>query len=150
MHSLHEHESVCACGVWCAGSVSVSAYPYSRYSICIVYMGMHVCVYMCCVLWSERNHGLRWRAARALVHKQLRARLGLQDCRFSFTGAAPVQLETLDFFLSLGVPLLEIFGLSESSGTCLSHTIRLRLLLLCLTGAPSSCLFPSSRVSSAL
>ena len=32
------------------------------------------------------------------------------------TGAAPIPFEILQFFRSLGVPLSEVYGLSETSG----------------------------------
>ena len=34
-------------------------------------------------------------------------------CRYQLTGAAPISKETLEFFLSLGLPLYEVFGMSE-------------------------------------
>ena len=33
-----------------------------------------------------------------------------------FTAAAPISRDTLEFFLSLGVPIYEIFGMSETTG----------------------------------
>lgn len=54
--------------------------------------------------------------ARALVFSKLRRRLGLDRARLCLVSAAPVTLETLEFFLSLGIPVLEIYGLSECTG----------------------------------
>jgi long-subunit acyl-CoA synthetase (AMP-forming) len=54
--------------------------------------------------------------ANALVFSKVRTRLGLDRCRFAMTGAAPISKDTLEFFLSLGLPLLEVYGMSECTG----------------------------------
>ncbi len=46
----------------------------------------------------------------------VRALLGLADVQCAVTAAAPMPVEILDFFRALGVPLSELYGLSESSG----------------------------------
>jgi long-chain acyl-CoA synthetase len=47
---------------------------------------------------------------------EVRARIGLDECRMAITGAAPIPREILEFFRALGVPLSEIYGLSETTG----------------------------------
>ena len=42
--------------------------------------------------------------------------LGLDRCRLIYTGAAPVSLETLRYFQSINIPLLELYGMSECTG----------------------------------
>ena len=54
--------------------------------------------------------------ANALVFSKVRARLGLDRCRIAITGAAPISKDTLEFFLSLGLPLYEVYGMSECTG----------------------------------
>ncbi len=49
-----------------------------------------------------------WGLANAIVFSKLRARIGLDRCRFALTGAAPISKDTLEFFLSFGLPLYEI------------------------------------------
>jgi len=46
----------------------------------------------------------------------VRAQIGLDDCKVAFSGAAPIPLEVFMFFLKLGLPMSEIYGMSESSG----------------------------------
>ncbi|XP_040898803.1 long-chain-fatty-acid--CoA ligase ACSBG2-like [Toxotes jaculatrix] len=58
--------------------------------------------------------------ANNLVFKKVRAALGLDRCKICFTGAAPITKETLEYFMSLNLPLMELYGMSESSGP---HTI---------------------------
>ncbi len=54
--------------------------------------------------------------ANALVFSKVRERVGLDRCRFALTGAAPISKDTLEFFLSLGIPLYEVYGMSECTG----------------------------------
>lgn len=54
--------------------------------------------------------------AKKLVFDTVRKRLGLDRARVCITSAAPISKATLEFFLSLGIPLLEVYGMSECSG----------------------------------
>ena len=54
--------------------------------------------------------------ARTFVFSKLRRRLGLDRARICLVSAAPVMRETLEFFLSLDIPVLEIYGMSECTG----------------------------------
>ncbi|MDJ0722204.1 MAG: AMP-binding protein [Desulfobacterales bacterium] len=54
--------------------------------------------------------------ADKLVFSKVRERLGLERCRLFFSTAAPIALDTLEFFLSLGLPITEIYGMSECTG----------------------------------
>ncbi|XP_043968787.1 long-chain-fatty-acid--CoA ligase ACSBG2-like [Gambusia affinis] len=60
--------------------------------------------------------------ANSLVFKRIRGELGLDRCRLCCTGAAPITKETLDYFMSLSIPVKELYGMSESSGP---HTVSL-------------------------
>ncbi len=67
---------------------------------------------------AQRGEPISVAAALAdhLVLGKVRARLGLHRVRHAASAAAPIALGTLEFFLSLGVPIFEIYGLSETSG----------------------------------
>lgn len=54
--------------------------------------------------------------AKLLVLKKIHRELGLDKCRHFYSGAAPITKETLDFFISIGIPLCEVYGMSESTG----------------------------------
>lgn len=54
--------------------------------------------------------------AKKLVFDKVRERLGMDRLRVAVTGAAPISKDTLEFFLSLGIPLLEVYGMSECTG----------------------------------
>ncbi len=54
--------------------------------------------------------------AKRLVLNNIKQSLGLSECKQIFSGAAPIRKDTLDFFISLGIPLVETFGMSELTG----------------------------------
>jgi long-chain acyl-CoA synthetase len=56
-----------------------------------------------------------WEQADDLVLSKLRAKLGLDELRWAVSGAAPIPKETLAFFLGLGIPIAEVWGMSELS-----------------------------------
>ncbi|OCB37459.1 AMP-dependent synthetase [Mycobacterium malmoense] len=56
-----------------------------------------------------------WAQADELVLSKLRERLGFGELRWAVSGAAPIPKETLAFFLGIGVPIAEVWGMSELS-----------------------------------
>jgi long-subunit acyl-CoA synthetase (AMP-forming) len=54
--------------------------------------------------------------ANALVFSKVRKTLGLDRARLLLTSAAPISRDTLEFFLSLGLPICEVYGMSECTG----------------------------------
>ncbi|MFI5047881.1 MAG: AMP-dependent synthetase/ligase, partial [Acidimicrobiia bacterium] len=57
-----------------------------------------------------------WERADGEHLRPVRELLGLADVRCAVASAAPMPVEILAFFRSLGVPLAEMYGLSESAG----------------------------------
>jgi long-chain acyl-CoA synthetase len=62
--------------------------------------------------WARKSRG---RLADKLVLSKIRALLGLDRVRLAITGAAAMSLATLRFFESLGIDILDMWGLSEST-----------------------------------
>jgi long-chain acyl-CoA synthetase len=56
-----------------------------------------------------------WAKADELVLSRLRERLGFGELRWALSGAAPIPKETLAFFGGIGIPMAEIWGMSELS-----------------------------------
>ena len=56
-----------------------------------------------------------WAQADELVLSKLREKLGLEQVRHAVSGAAPIPKETLAFFVGLGIPISEVWGMSELS-----------------------------------
>ena len=62
------------------------------------------------------GRGLQFAIAEKLVYSKVRAALGFDRCRVAVTSAAPISKDTLEFFLSLGIRILEVYGMSECTG----------------------------------
>ena len=56
-----------------------------------------------------------WAGADELVLSKLRERLGFGELRWALSGAAPIPRETLAFFAGIGIPIAEVWGMSELS-----------------------------------
>jgi long-chain acyl-CoA synthetase len=59
-----------------------------------------------------------------LILRALQNFLGLRNARIALTGAAPIPPEVLRFMRGLGVPLVEVYGLTESSGMILGQDLQ--------------------------
>jgi long-chain acyl-CoA synthetase len=57
----------------------------------------------------------------------VRELLGLDQAISAITGAAPIPVEILQFFRALGVPIAEIYGMSESSGPMTFDAVDVRV-----------------------
>jgi long-subunit acyl-CoA synthetase (AMP-forming) len=69
-----------------------------------------------------------WAQADQLVLSKLRERLGFGELRWAVSGAAPIPPETLAFFAGIGVPIAEVWGMSElSCVAAVSHPCDARL-----------------------
>jgi len=51
-----------------------------------------------------------------MVGSKVRGLLGLDACNYAFTGAAPIKVETLEYFGALGININEVYGMSECTG----------------------------------
>jgi long-chain acyl-CoA synthetase len=56
-----------------------------------------------------------WAQADELVLSKLRAKIGLDELKWAVSGAAPIPKETLGFFAGIGIPITEVWGMSELS-----------------------------------
>jgi long-chain acyl-CoA synthetase len=62
------------------------------------------------------------------VFSKIRAKLGLERCKWYMIGAAPCPLEVLEFFAAIGIPICEVWGMSETASVAtLVPRDRLRL-----------------------
>jgi long-subunit acyl-CoA synthetase (AMP-forming) len=53
--------------------------------------------------------------ADAAVFSKIRAGIGLERCELYVVGAAPTSREVLEFFAAIGIPMCEVWGMSELS-----------------------------------
>jgi long-chain acyl-CoA synthetase len=68
--------------------------------------------------WGEASPEQRktWEFLDAVAFSTVRQLVGLDQLELAITGAAPIPGEMLEWFRAIGVPLAEIYGMSESSG----------------------------------
>jgi len=58
-----------------------------------------------------------------LVFRPLRERLGLRRTRYASSGAAAIAPEVLEFFIGLGVPVYELYGMTENSAIATANFV---------------------------
>jgi long-subunit acyl-CoA synthetase (AMP-forming) len=56
-----------------------------------------------------------WEHADQAVYSKIRLKLGLERCEWCMIGAAPCPLEVLEFFAAIGIPICEVWGMSETT-----------------------------------
>ena len=59
---------------------------------------------------------LRIPILRGIVRKKILTALGLQECEFAAGGAAPMPPELLAWYANLGLPIIEVYGMTENCG----------------------------------
>ncbi len=59
---------------------------------------------------------LKHRVLDRLVLRTIRAGLGLDRCEFTASAAAPLPVDVAEFFAGIGLPLLEVYGMTETTG----------------------------------
>ncbi len=88
-----------------------------------------------CEPFAEKSAGQRGPGERLvfafwywLVFRALQNFIGLRRAKIALTGAAPIPPAVIRFFRTLGVPLVEVYGLTESTGMITGqHPDRVRL-----------------------
>jgi long-chain acyl-CoA synthetase len=73
---------------------------------------------------------LKFAIARTLALNNVRKLIGIHRARACYTGAAPISADLVKWYLALGVPMLEVWGMTETCGAS--------------TGVPASRIKPGS------
>ncbi len=75
----------------------------------------------------DGNHTLQSRVLAAIgwvvVFRPMRERLGLRRCRYASSGAAAIAPEVLQFFIGLGVPVFELYGMTENAAVATANFV---------------------------
>jgi long-chain acyl-CoA synthetase len=50
-----------------------------------------------------------------IMFRALKERVGLRRCRWAGTSAAPIAPEVIEFFMGFGVPIVELYGMTENT-----------------------------------
>ncbi|MEX2519280.1 MAG: AMP-binding protein [Paracoccaceae bacterium] len=69
---------------------------------------------------AQRLTGAFW---RLLIFRALQNYVGLRRTRVAMTGAAPISPAIVDYFRTIGVPLIEVYGATETSGVALGQRL---------------------------
>jgi len=72
--------------------------------------------------WSLGER-ITFAASYWLVFRALQNFIGLRAAKVALTGAAPIAPDVVRFFRVLGVPLVEVYGLTESTGMVTGHQL---------------------------
>ena len=67
-------------------------------------------------IWEKLKTALEPQVAAGVDAAALRERIGLDQAEHVLVGAAPSTVEVLEFFRELGLDILEVWGLSETTG----------------------------------
>jgi len=58
----------------------------------------------------------------SIIKKKAKAKIGMSNCVYAITGAAPINPDILELFHKLGIPLFEGYGMTETSaGATIGH-----------------------------
>lgn len=68
-------------------------------------------------LWSRIRYGVGY----LFLYRALRDRIGLRKVRAAASAAAPIAPEVLYFFFMMGVPINELYGMTENSAVATSN-----------------------------
>lgn len=77
-----------------------------------------------CQLGGDGSTPIGHTLAKKVVLSKISARLGLDECKLGITGAAPIRVDTLEYFSSLGLGIYEVYGMSECTGPCTMSTMQ--------------------------
>ncbi|UVS81264.1 long-chain fatty acid--CoA ligase [Actinokineospora sp. UTMC 2448] len=81
---------------------------------------------------------IQHKLADKLVLSKLRHKLGLDECRVAVSGAAAIPVDTLEYFWGLGIPVYEVWGMSETAGlgtSCRPGQVKLGSVGMAVHGA---------------
>lgn len=86
--------------------------------------------YAACESFAEKNAAdrtlseqIKFMLSYWLIFRALQNFIGLRKTRIAMTGAAPISPTIVHFFRAIGVPLIEVYGLTESSGIALGQVL---------------------------
>jgi long-chain acyl-CoA synthetase len=61
--------------------------------------------------WTRAAYAVGW----LFFYRALRERIGMRRVRYAASGAAPIAPEVLKFFMGIGVPMHEVYGMTENT-----------------------------------
>jgi len=80
-----------------------------------------------CLMGGDGAEPFAYGLANKIVLSKVKEKLGLNFLKFGATGAAPIRVDTQNYFGSLGINVNEVYGMSESCAACTVSTDRAHL-----------------------
>jgi long-chain-fatty-acid--CoA ligase ACSBG len=65
---------------------------------------------------DNKDHPFGYSFAHFLILGRIKKALGLDEAKICVTGAAPMKSDTFEYFKSLDLPIINVYGMSENSG----------------------------------
>lgn len=103
-------EKDCSMGSWKRNERSVSNIPFSFLFCYFIYSPYSLNLFSK-ARQSKQGMPWGWTIARVAVFDKVKATLGLDRAHFLATAAAPMPEETSDFFMSLNIPICDVYAL---------------------------------------
>jgi len=75
-------------------------------------------------LGGDGSRSVSYLLAKKLILGKIKAALGLDQCIVCLTGAAPMPREVMEYFAMLDIDLLDVYGMSESTGGTTLNTMK--------------------------
>ncbi|MGH2805679.1 MAG: AMP-dependent synthetase/ligase [Actinomycetota bacterium] len=69
---------------------------------------------------TARTRLLYW-FGHIFLYRALKERIGMARCRYAASGAAPIAPEILRFFMGIGIPMHEVYGMTENSAVATAN-----------------------------
>ncbi|CAG9797104.1 unnamed protein product [Chironomus riparius] len=66
---------------------------------------------------GEHYASIQYKLVSTIILSKVKQALGFDKIKLMLTGAAPMNVDTKRYFLSLDIPILDAYGMSESSGS---------------------------------
>ncbi|HET9260871.1 MAG TPA: AMP-binding protein [Acidimicrobiia bacterium] len=70
--------------------------------------------------FTVASRGVYW-LFNLLYFRSLKERIGLRRCRYAASGAAAIAPEVLEFFMGLGLPVYELYGMTENAAVATTN-----------------------------
>ena len=64
---------------------------------------------------------VRYALGWVFLYRALQDRIGMRKCRYAASGAAPIAPELIRFFMGIGVPMHEVYGMTENSAVATAN-----------------------------
>ncbi|XP_040572294.1 long-chain-fatty-acid--CoA ligase ACSBG2 isoform X2 [Lepeophtheirus salmonis] len=72
----------------------------------------------------NQDKDIQYKVANKVVFQKVKALLGFDKCVHFVSSGAPLSIETLEYFMSLDILIMELYGMSECCGPHTANTLR--------------------------